>query len=119
MSDIRRFPLVIPLVRKAISTDSFTVRTPKLRPGDTLILHHICCCNETSDGELVTVGVMKDTLSMYIKTVTLTTKLLYYKVKLDLDLPSDYQVIIRVIDPNDGDIYKFNIFGHLEVFCKE
>lgn len=115
----RRYPLVIPLMRKAISTDTFTVKTPKLRKGDTIILHHICCCNETSAGEVVTVGIKKGTTPVYIKTVTLTTAGYYYKVKLDVDLFSDTQVLIRVISPNAGDIYRFNVFGHIEVYSKE
>lgn len=109
-----RTPLVIPLARKATSGTTFTAKTEPLRQGDRMFLYHISVCNSTSDSKVAHIGFVRDEFPIYIKTVALTTHTYFYKTKLNLYVPSDYRIIIKLVTPTSGDMYYMNIFGCIE-----
>ena len=113
MENFRAYPFIIPLSRKATSANTFTIKTKSWRPGDIIRVRHVSVSNEITDGTIVHVGVIRDEHAIYIKTLTLTTKTHFYKVILDVEVPSDYRVIVKIITPTSGDMIFVNVFGTL------
>lgn len=107
-------PLVLPLARKATSANTFTVKTRPLSRGEIAHIHHVSVCNNTTDGKIAHVGVVRDEFPIYLETLVLTTKTYFYKVLLDIAIPTDYRVIVKLVTPTSGDMYYINIWGEVE-----
>lgn len=105
--------------RKANSADTFTMKTEPLARGDHIVIHHISVCNNTSDTKVAHVGFIRDEFAIYVKTLALTSKTYFYKVKLDVDIPSGYRIIVKAITPTSGDMYYVSVFGYIEDYVKE
>jgi len=107
-------PLIIPVKREATSTDTFTAKTQRLNPGETIELCGIGACNANSSSKVVDMGVIRGNKVFYMKSVTLTTAGIWYFTRFQVKIPSDYQIVFRIVTPTAGDAFTFNIFGYIE-----
>ncbi len=110
----RSIPLISSLKREAISTDTFTAKTEKLNPGDVLELCGIGSRNANSANKVVDIGVIRGNKAFYMQSVTLTTAGLWYFRRFHIKIPSEYQIVLRIVTPTAGDAFTFSIFGFLE-----
>jgi len=107
-------PLIVSLKREATSTDTFTAKTQRLRPRDVIELCGIGACNANSANKVVDMGVMRGNKAFYMRSVTLTTAGIWYFTRFHIKIPSDYQILFRIVTPTAGDAFTFNIFGFFE-----
>jgi len=112
-------PLITSLKREATSTDTFTAKTQRLNPGDVIELCGVGARNANSANKVVDMGVIRGSKVFYMHSVTLTTAGIWYFTKFNIKIPSDYQIIFRVVTPTAGDAFTFNIFGFIESSSNE
>lgn len=110
----KEIPLIIPIVRKATSANTFTVKSQTFQRNSLIRISHIVVCNNTTSSKLAHIGVLRNEHPIYIKSLVLTTATYYYKAILDILIPSDYRLIVKLITPTSGDLYYINVFGVIQ-----
>jgi len=108
------FPLISSVKREATSADTFTAKTKKLKHGDVIELYGIGAINLNSASKVVDIGIIRGNKPFYMRSLTLTTAGIWYYIRFHVKIPSEYQILFRIVTPTDGDAFIFNIFGNIE-----
>jgi len=116
---IKKIPFILPQSRQAESTSPFTAKTQSWHPGDVVVIDQVAVSNNDGNSVLAHVGVIRDEFAIYYETLSLGKKTQFYCTKSPVVVPSGYRVIIKFEGHAAGDMYYFNIMGHLEILCKE
>ena len=114
---VKKIPFIIPQSRKAMSTASFTAKTKLWYPKDVVVIDQVSVCNKDGNSVLAHVGVMRDEFVIYYETLSLGKKTQFYCTKSPVVIPAGYRVIIKFEGHASGDMYFFNIMGHIEEYC--
>jgi len=116
---IRKEPFIIPLIRQATSTTSFTTKTQPWKSGDVVVIDTVSVAIDAHKPKTVHVGIIRDEFPMYLESLYLSANGQFFCTKSPIVIPSGYRVIIKCVSPTAGITYTMNIFGHIEEIVKE
>lgn len=104
-------PLFDHAEREATAVDDFTVKFNYIEYERPVHIDTITVSNQDTDAKVAHVGVMSAGQAYYLETLTLTTATYFYKSKLNIMLPIDYSVVVKLVSPTVGDRYYINVCG--------
>ena len=113
---VKRVPFNMSGVAKAIAATDFTRKVQLGTLGRTMRIRHISVCNETNGGVRANVGYVTDGIAYYVDTIVMTNDTYFYKSNVNMLIPSDFQVIIKFVSPNAGDMFYYSVCGEEEIY---
>ncbi len=103
----------ISLDRKALSGSDFTIKTQPWREGDLIVIDAVCISCVDSTNKYAAVGILQGSRASYYETVKLTTANYVYPTSVVVYFWSDSRLIIKILNPDSGDLYHVNVFGRI------
>jgi len=91
---------------------TFDIEFRPISEFNVMVLEHISCANLTTDGSNVTIGVKRGAGIKWLKTLTLTTKNLYYALENSIELISGDYIVLRFRSTVNGDELQSFAFGY-------
>jgi len=116
---VKNVPFIIPMKRQATSANTFTAKTVPWRTDDVVIIDSIAVSVDAHQPKTVHIGVIRDENVIYLETLVLNVNGNFFCTYAPIRIPSGYRVVVRCVTPTTGVYYTINVFGHLEVECKE
>lgn len=116
---IEKIPIIIREALSAPSTATIYKEITFDPPGRVIRVKQVAAANLTSSSKIAHWGIKVGTEIFYYKTLGLDSAGIYYVVRPDILIPSDYGLLLQLVTPTAGDKYNILVNAEEEVYSNE
>lgn len=116
---MKKYPLLVPLNRKATSSSAFTVKFPRFQTSGVIVVDGFSCRNDVRNNSWCSVGIQRGGRNYFIETLDMTEKEKYFTTTHSFVMKQDDVVVVRIEEHGNGDTFSMLLQAHFEEYESE